>query len=104
MHGVFVTGTDPDVGKTVVAAWLVARLGASYGTPVQAGTDPETDSDTVFRLDHVMLVSGVAVSGEVTWAGDGSVVSHLDVRAPRGVRAVIARRSRWRGGWSPWEC
>jgi dethiobiotin synthase len=53
VHGFFVTGTDTDVGKTVVAAWLVARLGASYWKPVQAGTDPETDSDTVRRLAGV---------------------------------------------------
>jgi dethiobiotin synthase len=53
VQGFFVTGTDTDVGKTVVAAWLVARLGASYWKPVQAGTDPETDSDTVRRLAGV---------------------------------------------------
>lgn len=50
VQGFFVTGTDTDVGKTVVAAWLVARLGACYWKPVQAGTHPETDSATVLRL------------------------------------------------------
>jgi dethiobiotin synthetase len=50
VQGFFVTGTDTDVGKTVVAAWLVARLGACYWKPVQAGTHPETDSVTVRRL------------------------------------------------------
>jgi dethiobiotin synthase len=53
VQGFFVTGTDTDVGKTVVAAWLVARLGGAYWKPVQAGTDPETDSDTVRRLAGV---------------------------------------------------
>jgi dethiobiotin synthase len=53
VHGFFVTGTDTDVGKTVVAAWLVARLGACYWKPVQAGTDPETDSAVVRRLTGV---------------------------------------------------
>jgi dethiobiotin synthetase len=53
VQGFFVTGTDTDVGKTVVAAWLVARLGASYWKPVQAGTEPETDSETVRRLAGV---------------------------------------------------
>lgn len=50
MQGFFVTGTDTDVGKTVVAAWLVARLGACYWKPVQAGAEPETDSQIVRRL------------------------------------------------------
>jgi dethiobiotin synthetase len=50
VQGFFVTGTDTDVGKTVVSAWLVARLGASYWKPVQAGNHPETDSAIVRRL------------------------------------------------------
>jgi dethiobiotin synthase len=50
VQGFFVTGTDTDVGKTVVAAWLVARLGACYWKPVQAGNEPETDSQIVRRL------------------------------------------------------
>jgi dethiobiotin synthetase len=50
VQGFFVTGTDTDVGKTVAAAWLVAKLGACYWKPVQAGNHPETDSAIVRRL------------------------------------------------------
>jgi dethiobiotin synthetase len=50
VQGFFVTGTDTDVGKTIVSAWLVGRLGASYWKPVQAGNHPETDSEIVRRL------------------------------------------------------
>jgi dethiobiotin synthetase len=50
VQGFFVTGTDTDVGKTVVSAWLVAHLGAVYWKPVQAGTEGETDTQTVRRL------------------------------------------------------
>lgn len=50
MRGFFVTGTDTDVGKTVVSAWLLAHLDACYWKPVQAGTEPETDTQTVRRL------------------------------------------------------
>ncbi len=53
MHGFFVTGTDTDVGKTVVSAWLLAHLDACYWKPVQAGTGPETDTQTVRRLAEV---------------------------------------------------
>lgn len=45
-----VTGTDTDVGKTVVAAGLAAHLRARYWKPVQAGLEGETDSETVARL------------------------------------------------------
>jgi 8-amino-7-oxononanoate synthase len=45
-----VVGTDTDVGKTVVAAGLVAVLGARYWKPVQAGLVAGTDSATVAAL------------------------------------------------------
>jgi dethiobiotin synthetase len=50
MHRYVVTGTDTDVGKTVVAAALAAFLGASYWKPVQAGTEGGTDSQKVAQL------------------------------------------------------
>lgn len=50
---IVVTGTDTGVGKTVVAAALAWRLGASYWKPVQAGLDEETDSAAVARLAGV---------------------------------------------------
>lgn len=50
MPGFFVTGTDTAVGKTLVSAWLLSHLDARYWKPVQAGTEPTTDSETVQRL------------------------------------------------------
>lgn len=51
--GFIVTGTDTGVGKTVLAAALVAALGARYWKPVQAGLEGETDGETVRRLAAV---------------------------------------------------
>ncbi|MBF0261796.1 MAG: dethiobiotin synthase [Magnetococcales bacterium] len=48
--GVFVTGTDTGVGKSIASAWLVARLGACYWKPVQSGLEEESDSQLVARL------------------------------------------------------
>ncbi|MDQ8756491.1 dethiobiotin synthase [Sphingosinicella sp. LHD-64] len=47
---IVVTGTDTGIGKTVFAAGLAGLLGGHYWKPVQAGTDPEGDSETVARL------------------------------------------------------
>jgi dethiobiotin synthetase len=47
---IVVTGTDTNVGKTVIAAALVAALSADYWKPVQAGLAGETDRDVVRRL------------------------------------------------------
>jgi dethiobiotin synthetase len=53
VQGFFVTGTDTDVGKTLVSAWLMTHFDADYWKPVQAGSEPETDSATVRRLAEV---------------------------------------------------
>lgn len=37
-----VCGTDTDVGKTIVSAWLVQGLGAHYWKPVQSGYEPSS--------------------------------------------------------------
>ncbi|QYO63411.1 dethiobiotin synthase [Leptolyngbya sp. 7M] len=43
----FVTGTDTNVGKTVVSAMLTLGLGAAYWKPVQSGLEPITDTEYV---------------------------------------------------------
>lgn len=45
-----ITGTDTDIGKTVLAAGLAQALGAYYWKPVQAGIDDGTDSEKVQSL------------------------------------------------------
>ena len=51
MRGVFVTGTDTGVGKTVVCACLARAWGADYWKPVQTGLDvDEGDTPVVARL------------------------------------------------------
>jgi dethiobiotin synthetase len=53
---VVVTGTDTGIGKTVFAAGLAAALGAAYWKPVQAGTEPEGDSETAARIAGLSAV------------------------------------------------
>lgn len=43
----FISGTDTDIGKTVISSMLVAGLKAGYWKPVQAGKDPITDTQFV---------------------------------------------------------
>jgi dethiobiotin synthase len=45
-----ITGTDTDIGKTVVAALLTKGLGACYFKPIQSGTDQGSDTDTVRHM------------------------------------------------------
>jgi len=45
-----ITGTDTDVGKTVIAALITAGLQAAYWKPVQCGLTPRTDTEMVHQL------------------------------------------------------
>jgi dethiobiotin synthetase len=45
-----VCGTDTDVGKTVVSAWLVQGLEAHYWKPVQSGLEQGGDRSSLARL------------------------------------------------------
>jgi dethiobiotin synthetase len=53
--GFFVTGTDTDVGKTVLSALLVAALDAVYWKPIQTGATESSDRETVIRLARIPL-------------------------------------------------
>jgi dethiobiotin synthetase len=43
----FVSGTDTNVGKTIVSALLTLGLGGAYWKPIQSGLEPSTDTDDV---------------------------------------------------------
>jgi dethiobiotin synthase len=47
MTGYFVTGTDTNVGKTVLSALLTAALDAVYWKPIQTGASEGTDRESV---------------------------------------------------------
>jgi dethiobiotin synthase len=54
-RGLFITGTDTNVGKTVVSAALMHRFRASapglrYWKPIQTGIEQDDDTATVLRL------------------------------------------------------
>lgn len=56
MKGVFVTGTDTGIGKTLVSAWLTHAWKADYWKPIQTGAVEGTDSGTVAKLAPGALV------------------------------------------------
>lgn len=51
MDGVFITGTDTDVGKTFISALLVKAWGSNYWKPIQTGLNScQLDTVTVKHL------------------------------------------------------
>ncbi len=45
-----ITGTDTDIGKTVVAAMLTQALGATYWKPLQSGIEGGVDTKAVQKM------------------------------------------------------
>jgi dethiobiotin synthase len=54
LRGIFVTGTDTGIGKTVVSAALMHRYGGvpslRYWKPIQTGIEEDDDTETIARL------------------------------------------------------
>lgn len=66
MRGVFVTGTDTGVGKTVVSAALLASFPATrYVKPVQTGWPADDDVAMVRRLAQVDALRAPAVGARL---------------------------------------
>ena len=74
LRGLFVTGTDTGVGKTVVCAALMHRYRAEaplrYWKPIQTGIEQDDDTAEVERLGdcrpHELLSSGVRLPRPVS--------------------------------------
>jgi len=92
VRGLFITGTDTGVGKTVLSAALMLRYpGACYWKPIQTG--PDDDTGEVRRLS----------SGRVLDQGvrhPDPVSPHLS-RNPIDLNALVGRISRPAAGVSP---
>lgn len=74
MNGVFVTGTDTNIGKTTVSAWLVRGWRADYWKPVQTGTLEGRDADTVRALAGIVEPERIHAS---TWELKAPLSPHL---------------------------
>jgi len=74
LRGLFVTGTDTNVGKTAVSAALLLRYRAEaplrYWKPIQTGIETDDDSLEVARLarctDGEIFAGGVRLPGAVS--------------------------------------
>lgn len=55
MKKYFITGTNTDVGKTVVSALLCEHLRADYFKPIQTGSDGMLDGGEIARLTDTVI-------------------------------------------------
>ena len=93
--GLFVTGTDTDIGKTVLAACLTLGLDADYWKPIQSGQDDATDSQRLAQwLDPSRILPEryllrQPMSPNQAAERDGVTIGLQDFRLPASSRKVI---------------
>jgi dethiobiotin synthase len=91
LRGLFVTGTDTNVGKTVAAAALLHRYpGTGYWKPVQTGIEQDDDAAEIRRLVGCSVAEGLRFRGAVSphlaarWANRVIGLDDLRGAAPSG--------------------
>ena len=52
---IFITGTDTNIGKTIVSSWLCTHSGFDYYKPIQTGGDLDRDCLQVHQLSGVKI-------------------------------------------------
>jgi dethiobiotin synthetase len=85
-ESLFVTGTDTNVGKTLLSALLVAALDSIYWKPIQTGAAEGTDRQTVIKLAEIPEAQTIPES----YCFDPPVSPHLAAEA-RGVKIDLGR-------------
>ncbi len=53
---IFITGTDTNIGKTLVASWICLHTGYGYFKPIQTGTLEISDTQQVLLLAKDIIV------------------------------------------------
>ncbi len=96
--GIFVTGTDTNVGKTIVAACLTLALGARYWKPAQTGAHcGDDDTATVStlaalppeRIHPPRYRLAAPLSPEAAGAREGIAPSLADFILPPGSTPIV---------------
>ncbi|MFQ3307044.1 MAG: dethiobiotin synthetase [Candidatus Midichloriaceae bacterium] len=52
---IFITGTDTNIGKTIVSSWICLHTKYEYFKPIQTGNIEETDTEIVQKLSGVKV-------------------------------------------------
>jgi dethiobiotin synthase len=90
----FITGTDTNVGKTVLSALLVAALKRKYWKPIQTGSCEGTDRETVVNLTAgeaypESYIFGPPVSPHLAAKEQGVTIDLRQIRRPASSVPII---------------
>jgi dethiobiotin synthetase len=91
---IFITGTDTNVGKTVVSSWLCLHTGADYFKPIQTGAREGRDTDWVrsysgARVHPEAYCYQAPVSPHLAAAAEQDVIDITTIQCPMVPRLMI---------------
>lgn len=88
-NALVITGTDTDIGKTVVSAAICAALDIPYWKPVQSGMEDATDSDRLRALGAKTILPeaykfALPASPHISAAAEGREITPATLALPLG--------------------
>lgn len=93
-NAIFICGTDTNVGKTIVSAWLALHWQADYWKPVQSGLENGGDSEIVTQLAQVRCHTEkwrlqAPLSPHQAAINEGVYIDHTTVQLPSASRLIV---------------
>lgn len=93
-NAIFICGTDTNVGKTIVSAWLALHWQADYWKPVQSGLEDSCDSEMVAQLAQVRCHAEswrlqAPLSPHQAAIDEGVFIDHTTVQLPQARKLIV---------------
>jgi dethiobiotin synthetase len=90
----FICGTDTNVGKTLVSAWICCHTGFSYFKPIQTGTQDGADTDAAKNLAHAHTYPEIyrystPVSPHLAADIEGGMIDMNSIQLPSSQRLIV---------------
>ncbi|MDR2794716.1 MAG: dethiobiotin synthase [Holosporaceae bacterium] len=76
---IFVTGTDTNVGKTVVSAWICRHTNANYWKPIQTGNDSDKNSVAEFSPHTKIICEAYKLSAPLS-PYDAAKLENIEIK------------------------
>lgn len=92
---IFITGTDTNIGKTVVSSWLCLHLGYDYFKPVQTGSVEGMDSNIVSmftkntKIHKESYVFKNPLSPHMAAEDESAVIDLQQIKLPQTEKLII---------------
>lgn len=91
---IFITGTDTDIGKTLISSWICLHFNFEYFKPIQSGCEDGTDSEKVKSLSGCVVhkesyIFKAPYSPHLASRMEGEIIDPTTIKLPDSKRLLI---------------